>query len=60
MKWYWSDAINRTVLKAEAPHTCRKWDSIQVWATKRVHVLTQEEKELEKNRPRPARGIWTP
>ena len=60
MKWHWSDALHNPVLKAESAHTCRRWDRIQDWALQRVHILTEEENERMKGRPKPNRGSWSP
>ncbi|KAH8809397.1 hypothetical protein F5884DRAFT_753882 [Xylogone sp. PMI_703] len=58
MRWYWSEAVDQAVLKAESPHTCRKWDNIQKWAMDRIHVLSEAEKA--KIPPRPPHGSWSP
>ncbi|KAF2102913.1 hypothetical protein NA57DRAFT_71898 [Rhizodiscina lignyota] len=58
MTWYWSEAINRTVLKPERAHTCRNWNKIQGWAMERVHKLTEEEKQRKPVEP--THGSWSP
>lgn len=39
-RWQWEDWINKSIVKGDIAHTCRKYDKIQDWAKERIMDLS--------------------